>query len=159
MQGDWTYSFYNEGNEKKYKLEERKDINSWTKPEINRTWLARVKTGTIESGDILPYHFKDYDLQVLNDCKERLNVATLDSLVCNTVSKEIRTDPYAKAWVHWRIAMGTSKNGKTNFVISRYHPSDLERPYPMNSNKKIWITNATNNESYRTVRKLLESTS
>ncbi|KAJ8064859.1 hypothetical protein OCU04_007168 [Sclerotinia nivalis] len=159
MQGDWTYFFYNEGNEKRYKLEERKDIDSWTKPEIHRTWLARVKTETIESGDILPYKFKGYDLQVLNDCKERLNVATLDSLVGNTVSKEIRTDPCAKAWVHWRITVENTKNGKSDFVISRYHPSDLERPYHTNSNKKIWITNATDNESYRTVRKLLESTS
>lgn len=45
---------------------------------------------------MLPDCFDDFTLQVLNGWKERLNAATLDRLVHNTILGEIKTDAYAK---------------------------------------------------------------
>ncbi|KAF7957993.1 hypothetical protein EAE96_003560 [Botrytis aclada] len=166
IEGDWTYVG---GNGEKYKLDERKHLDRWTDQEEvdDLPWLARARVGVgvgvgvgvrtekTGSGVTLPYKFRDYDLQVLNACKVELDMAILDNLFLDYFS----TDPHAKKWVYWRITEGRNGNGRTNFSISRYHPTCKKMPYHTSGKKKVWITNYTADQNYQTVHDRLESTS
>ncbi|TGO57747.1 hypothetical protein BCON_0062g00170 [Botryotinia convoluta] len=152
IEGDWTYVKEENG---KYRLDERKHLGSWPKTKFDISWLASASTETIKSGVTSPYEFGEYELQVLNDCKVELDVATLDNLFLDYFSN----DPHAKKWAYWRTTGERNRNGRNNFFISKYHPSGLKMPYHMSSNKKVWITNHTTGQSYQTVRNRLETTS
>ncbi|KAF7927644.1 uncharacterized protein EAE98_006026 [Botrytis deweyae] len=117
---------------------------------------ARIEK--IKSGVTSPYKFRDYDLQVLNNCTVELDVATLDDLFRDYFSNDSH-DSHEKEWAYWRITEERNRNGRTNFSISRYHPTCKKMPYHTSSNKKVWITNYAGDQNYQTVRDRLESDS
>ncbi|KAF5879193.1 uncharacterized protein Bfra_006398 [Botrytis fragariae] len=165
IEGDWTYV---KETGKKSKLVERKNLDHWT----NQTkvdglpWMARAgtetkaetKTETIGSGVTLPYKFRDYDLQVLNDCTVELDLVTLDILFGDYFS--VRSiDPYEKEWIYWRITEGRNRNGRTDFFLSSYYPRKEKMSYHTPSNKKVWVVNnTTTGQSYLKVLELLKTT-
>ncbi|TGO23383.1 hypothetical protein BPAE_0134g00170 [Botrytis paeoniae] len=139
IEGDWTYV---KETGKKSKLDERKHLDHWTNQAKvdGLPWLARArietKTETIGSGVTLPYKFREYDLQVLNDCTVELDLVILDNLVRDYFSNR-SIDPREKEY-------------KRLLINKEDHTS---------SNKKVWITNYTADQNYQTVRGRLESTS
>ncbi|KAF7954908.1 uncharacterized protein EAE97_000167 [Botrytis byssoidea] len=117
-----------------------------------------VRTETIKSGIFSTYKFGNHDLKVLNDCTVELDLVTLDKLFGDHFSIE-STDSHEEKWIYWQITEGRVINGKTNFSLSRYHPTCKKMPYHTLSNKRIWITNYTAGQQYKTVRDLIKSTS
>ncbi|TEY46939.1 hypothetical protein BOTCAL_0310g00070 [Botryotinia calthae] len=152
MEGDWTCVEENG----KYKLDERKNLDDWAKAkaENDLPWVARTEIiKTIKSGFTLPYKFRNFNFQVLNDCKVNLDEVTLDKLFRDYFSFR-PIGPQAKKWAYWRMTEEESSTGRTYFSISKYHPSDYT-----SSNKKVWILNNTTNQSYQEVQGKLETTS
>ncbi|TGO54472.1 hypothetical protein BOTNAR_0266g00050 [Botryotinia narcissicola] len=108
-----------------------------------------VRTETIKSGIFSTYKFGNHDLKVLNDCTVELDLVTLDMLFGDHFLIE-STDSHEEKWIYWQITEGRDINGKTNFSLSRYHPTCKKMPYHTLSNKRIWITNYTAGQLYKT---------
>ncbi|TGO08284.1 hypothetical protein BTUL_0216g00090 [Botrytis tulipae] len=117
-----------------------------------------ARTETIKSGVFSTYKFGNHDLKVLNDCTVELDLVTLDKLFGDHFLIE-STDSHEEKWVYWQITEGRDINGKTDFSLSRYHPTCKKMPYHTSSNKRIWITNYTAGQQYKTVRDRIKSTS
>ncbi|KAF7868866.1 uncharacterized protein EAF02_009602 [Botrytis sinoallii] len=86
-----------------------------SKPDASKP-SARIEK--IKSGVTSPYKFRDYDLQVLNNCTVELDVATLDNLFRDYFSNDSH-DSHEKEY-------------KRLLTNNEDHTS---------SNKKVWITN------------------